>query len=94
MFFRSKYLKIEQMFLNRIAFVHQLIFSPYKEMVIMPKTKEEMITREINGYHPSIFFNGYEKYRRQFWLGMKRRKVKDEKNWNNRNKTKRQSRSV
>lgn len=43
----------------------------------MTKTKEELVRGEINGYHPSMFFEAYAKYRKKFWLGTKNRKVKN-----------------
>jgi len=43
----------------------------------MTKSKEEIVRGEINGYQPSMFFEGYVKYKKQFWLVPKRGKVKN-----------------
>jgi len=60
----------------------------------MTKSKAEFVREEVNGYHPSMFFVKYEKYRRQFWLREKKRKVENEKNRNYRDKKKKYSRSL
>ena len=43
----------------------------------MTKTKADLVRGEINGFHPSVFFEAYTHYQKQFWLGSKKRKVKN-----------------
>ena len=44
----------------------------------MTKTKADLIRGEINGFHPSLFFEAYMRYQKQYWIRMKTRKVKND----------------
>ena len=61
----------------------------------MAKTKADLVRDEVNGYHPSIFFEPYIRYSKQTLVELKKKKVKrNDKNRNNRNTEKKQQFSI